>query len=224
LVITEYVDAAGAPSVPNKRSNAYRSVDSYDDRGNLAGAYFQNTNGDFVLLMGVCKTLKSNYDERGNPAEAYCIRQDGQLSETSWALWRNKFDDDDQVIENTYFDRNGHPVLGPDGEFRDKLKYDPDGDITEYSSYGTDGKPIINSEGFHKKISEFKSGHEVRREYATRMGGSLLSTRAMPPLMKTTMPRAMRRWRLIWASTTNGCPTERRGMRSRLSHTTHAGA
>ena len=71
-----------------------------------------------------------------------------------------------RLTESTYFDRDGHPVLGPDGAFRDKLSYDIGWKSSRsLPSYGTDGRPIVNGMGFHKKISEFKSGHEIRTEY-----------------------------------------------------------
>ena len=167
LVRDDSIDAAGAPSDADKRNIGlvFRSVYKYNDGDNVAETYFQHENGYPYLFAGLCKRLKSNHDERGNRVEADCIRQDGKLSEASWAVTKNKFDDDGEKVESAYFDRDGHPVLGPGGIFQEKLKYDPDGDVTEIAEYGTDGKPIVNTFGFHKRISEFKNGHEIRTEY-----------------------------------------------------------
>src|SRR5271166_1650136 len=173
LVRTDSVDAAGAPSAANKRNkgSVFRVVAKYDNGDNLAEVHLQDENGYPSLIFGLCKTLKFNHDERGNRVQAYCVRQDGQLSETGWAVTKNKFDDDDEIVESTYFDRDGHPVLGPGGLFQEEHKYDPDGDLTEIAVYGTDGKPIISSLGFYKTVSEFKNGHEVRTEYRDTDGG-----------------------------------------------------
>jgi hypothetical protein len=93
----------------------------------------------------------------------YCVRQDNHLSKSSFAIFRNKFDEDDQLVESAYFDGNEHPVLGFSGAFQEKVAYDLDGNITEFAAYGTDGRPIITTMGFHKKISEFKNGRDPDR-------------------------------------------------------------
>jgi hypothetical protein len=173
IVSAELLDLGGNPSDGNKRdnNNTFRSINKYDDRGNLVEVYFQHANGDPDLVFDFCKVLRSNADERGNPVEGYCIRQDGQLSKTGWGITRNKFDDDDQMVESDYFDGEAHPVLGPTGASREKLSYDRDGNVTEFADYGTNGRPILNNMGFHKRINEFKNGHEIRREYRGTDGG-----------------------------------------------------
>jgi hypothetical protein len=167
LVTMKELDVAGNPSDANKRNkqNVYLAKMKYDDRGDLVETYSQRANGDSNSVFGLCKIVKYSADERGNMVGGYCFRQDDQLSKSSFGIFKNKFDDDDQMVESTYFDGDGHPILGPGGTFQDKLKYDLDGNITEVATYGTDGRPIINNAGFHKKISEFKNGHEIRTEY-----------------------------------------------------------
>ena len=167
LVSVEFVDAAGAPSDANKRNknNSFRSVNKFDDHGNLTEAYSQHANGDWNLAFGLCKMAKYNTDERGNLVAGYCFRQDNQLSNSGFAVFKNNFDDDDQMIASTYFDSDAHPILGPLGEFKEKLNYDPDGNIIEFATYGTEDTPIVSDLGYHKKISEFKNGHEIRTEY-----------------------------------------------------------
>jgi hypothetical protein len=167
IVSIESVDAAGNPTDADKRdkNHAYLTKMKYDDRGNLAEVYDQRANGDPILLFGLCKMARYGFDERGNPVETYCLRQDGQLSKSSFAVSKNKFDDDGQMVESAYFDGDGHPVPGPLGAFQEKITYDLDENITEYAAYGTNGRPIVNSNGFHKRVREFKSGHEIRIEY-----------------------------------------------------------
>jgi CTP:molybdopterin cytidylyltransferase MocA len=167
LVSVENADAGGAPSDANKqkKNNLFRSIFKYDEHGNLAEMSEQNSNGDAGLIAGLCKAITFSADERGNLTEGHCVRRDGQMSKTGWAITRNKFDDDDRIVEQVYFDRDGNPVLGPSGTFHDDYKYDPDGNVTELATYGTDDRPVINNKGFHKKISEFKNGHEIRTEY-----------------------------------------------------------
>jgi eukaryotic-like serine/threonine-protein kinase len=164
VVSIERIDAAGDPTELNK-DHVNRTTMKYDERGNLIGVSLQHANGDTGLFFGLCKALIFSLDERGNSVEAYCARRDGQLSKTEWAVTTHKFDDDDQMVESTFFDADAHPVLGPAGAFREKVSYDPDGNVTELAEYGTDDRPVIIKMGFHKKISEFKNGHEIRTEY-----------------------------------------------------------
>src|SRR5262249_51015034 len=147
------------------KNNTFRAVNKYDDRGNIAEVYLQHANADSYLVFGLCKALRSSVDERGNPAEGYCVRRNGQMSKTEWAITKNKFDDDDQMVQSDYFDGDRRPVLGPSGAFREKVAYDPDGNVMEVADYGIDDRPITNKMGFHKKISELKNGHEIRTEY-----------------------------------------------------------
>jgi hypothetical protein len=167
LISLKSVDAAGNPTELKSKvvENVYRTTMKYDNRGNFSQIYLQRANGDSYPIFG-CKILRSSVDPRGRPVEGYCIRTNGQLSKTGWAVTRNKFDEDDQLIESAYFDSEGHPVLGPDGAFQDKVKYDRDGHVTESAAYGTDRRPIFNNLGYHKKITKFdKNGHETRTEY-----------------------------------------------------------
>jgi hypothetical protein len=164
LVSLEKLDAAGNPAEPGK-DHIYRTTIKYDERGNMVRLSQQQANGDPALSFGLCKAITNRFDARGNRVETYCVRRDGQLSKTGWAIAKNKFDDDDQMTESAYYDGDGHPVLGPGGAFREPLSYDRDGNITEYAAYGTDDRPIINNKGFHKLISEFKNGHVIRTEY-----------------------------------------------------------
>jgi hypothetical protein len=173
LVSIERIDAAGNPTEPSK-DHVYRITNKYDKRSNPIWTSLQHANGDSILMFGLCRALTISVDQRGNAAEAHCVRQDGQLSKTGWAVTKNKFDDDDQLIESTFVDAEAQPVLGPGGRFREKVSYDPNGNVSEVAEYGTDDKPIINNMGFHKKISEFKSGHEIRTEYRN-VDGSLMA-------------------------------------------------
>jgi hypothetical protein len=163
LVKSENIDATGNPIEP--KGGVYRATMSYDNRGNWVEGYLQHANEDSSLIFEMCKILRRKVDERGNPIEAYCVRRDGELSKTGFAISKNQFDDDDQMVGSTYFDRDGHPVLGPNAAFREPVSYDRDGNITEYAAFGTDDRPIVNKHGFHKKISEFKNEHAVRTEY-----------------------------------------------------------
>jgi hypothetical protein len=167
LINAENLDAAGAPSDANKRNkdSVFRSINKYDNNDNPVEVYFQDKSGSPYLVLGSCKAFKYAYDERGNVAEAHCIRADGQLSETGWAVTRHTFDNEDRIIETAYFDRSGHPVLGPGGIFQERVKYDPDGNAAEVAEYSTNGRSVISSVGFHRKVSEFKNGHEIQTEY-----------------------------------------------------------
>src|SRR5262249_40682811 len=159
----ENIDAAGNPVDP--KGQDYRATMSYDHYGNIAEAYFQKANEDFSLTFGTCKISRSKPDDHGNPIESQCVRQNGELSKTGFAITRNEFDANGQLVKSEYFDGDGHPVLGLGGSFRDTVSYDADGNVTEVATYDTDGKPIVNNGGFHKKIWEFKNRHENRNEY-----------------------------------------------------------
>jgi hypothetical protein len=163
IVSYESVDAAGNP-IELDKEKIYRIVSKYNDRSHLVEKRAWHANGDPYALLGRCEILRYKTDERGNPVEGYCFRHDGQLSKSDFAIFTNTFDDDDRAVEHTNFDRDGHPVLGPEGAFQEKDTYDLAGNITEYALYGEDGRPIADSKGFHKGIRTLKGGREIRTE------------------------------------------------------------
>ena len=162
LVRREFFDADGKPTdAGNRNGNIFRSAYKYDNGGKLSEEYFQSANGqpDF------CELIKVNTDERGNVIEKHCIRQNDNLSKSSIRIMRQTFDPEDQLLEQSYFDGGGNPVLGPAGAFRVKLIYDADGNVKEWDFYGTDDRPIINNLGYYKELSRFEGGHRSRTEY-----------------------------------------------------------
>lgn len=78
---------------------------------------------------------------------------------------RTTYDEHDRPIEDTYFDRTGHPAVGPLGGFRMTLTHDAEGNVTEMAWFDENGKAMSGNQGFHRAIHKFESGREVHREY-----------------------------------------------------------
>jgi hypothetical protein len=164
LVALEYVDAAGKP-IDFKTSGFQRFTCRNDDRGNCVEPAIWHANGSplyfFKMESIFCHSLRRRYDDRGNTVGADCLMANGQPVISG----RTKYDEDDRPIEETYFDRTGHPAVGPFGCFRMTLTYDAEGNITDVALFDENGKAASSNGGYHRKISKFESGHEVRTEY-----------------------------------------------------------
>jgi hypothetical protein len=164
LVAQEWLDAAGKP-IDVKKSGFQRYTCRYDDRGNCVEPVIWHADGrpvyHFKAEQIFCYARRWLYDDRGNMVGGDCLMANGQPVLSG----RSKYDADDRPIEDTYFDRTGHPTIGPIGGFRLTLTYDTDGNATEMAFFDEHGKAMPGKEGYHRKISTFKSGREVRTEY-----------------------------------------------------------
>jgi hypothetical protein len=164
LVAQESLDAAGKP-IDFKKDGFQRFTCRYDDRGNCVEPATWHANGSRVYRNKTdqlfCHSRRLFYDIRGNRVGGDCLMAHGQPVLSG----RTKYDEDDRPIEEMYFDRDGHPTIGPIGGFRMTLAYDAEGNITEMAFFDEHGKAMPGNEGYHRRISKFESGREVRTEY-----------------------------------------------------------
>src|SRR5262249_44852217 len=58
-----------------------------------------------------------------------------------------------------------HPVIGPFGGFRVTLAHDAEGNATELAFFDENGQATFGKEGYHRRISKFERGSEIRTEY-----------------------------------------------------------
>jgi eukaryotic-like serine/threonine-protein kinase len=167
VIAEEALDAAGRP-IDFKRLGYQRFTCKYDDRGNCAEATAWHADGSSYLTGGLCQSRKLSYDNRGNLVKEVCLRSDGQPIGSG----EIKYDKDDRLIEEMYFDRAGRPAPEPDdGAFRLTLTRDAEGNVTETAFFDENGKPTLGFNGFHKAISKFDSGgHEIRTEFRDKDG------------------------------------------------------
>jgi YD repeat-containing protein len=162
LVAREWLDAAGNP-IDVKKSGNQRYTCRYDDRGNCVEPAHWRADGSRVYSAGqiFCHSRRLFHDDRGNTIGGDCLMANGQPV----ISMRVKYDADDRPIEDTYFDRTGHPAVGPLGGFRTTLTHDAEGNGTDLAFFDESGKATSSNEGYHRKISKFERGREVRTEY-----------------------------------------------------------
>jgi YD repeat-containing protein len=159
-------DAAGAPI--NLKTEAWqRYTGKYDDRGNLVEEAVWMADGSPGKRLG-CHRLRSSYDERGNLVRVACLDQQGQAAiadDGDYAAWEIHYDDKGRVAEYTYYDKDRQPATGPEGAFRVAYGYDTDDNMTSIAYFSAKGQQTVGGSGYHKQISTFKDGREVRTEY-----------------------------------------------------------
>lgn len=69
------------------------------------------------------------------------------------------------MAEFTYYDKDRQPATGPEGAFRVTNGYDTADNMTAVAYFSADGEPTVGGSGYHKQISTFEGGREVRTEY-----------------------------------------------------------
>ena len=103
----------GKPAL-HKDWGAARMKAAYDARGNAIEGAFFGVNGEPVLHTDFgCFRIVKQADAYGNTTEETCHGKDGALIESAFgfAQARAKRDALGRMLEERYFDRNGHPVL-----------------------------------------------------------------------------------------------------------------
>jgi hypothetical protein len=170
LITQEVLDAAARP-IDSKKLGFQRFTCKYDDRGDCVEVASWHADGSPRLIMGFCRTKKLSYDSRGNLVKEVCLRPDGQPAESGGTAGEIKYDEYDRIIEEKYFDRAGRPAIEPDyGAFRITQTHDKDGNVTEIAFFDENGKPTLSLGGFHRSISKFESGQEIRTEFRDTEG------------------------------------------------------
>jgi hypothetical protein len=164
-ITLENLDAAARP-IDSKKLGVQRFTFKYDDRGNPVEVTSWHADGSPRLIMGFCLTKTLTYDSRGNLVKEVCLTPDGQPAKSGGTAGEIKYDEYDRITEEKYFDRDGHPALEPEyGAFRLTLTHDKDGNVTETAFFDENGKPTHAFGGFHRSISKFESGQEIRADF-----------------------------------------------------------
>ncbi len=170
-VSSENFDAGGNP-IDAGQLGFQRMTCKFDDRGNCVTATMWHADGRRYSVgnignvrAGLCRSSELHYDDLGNIAGVACLMPDGQLARSGYAFSRQSHDEHGWPIREDYLDRLGHPTQGPLGGVRTTFTHDTDGNVTEMASFDDGGKPAINFWRWHKKVSTFENGNEIRTEW-----------------------------------------------------------
>lgn len=167
-------DAAGAP-IDFKKEAWQRMTRKYDDYGNIVEEILWTADGSPGVQQDGCHRLRIDYDDHGNQVRFACLDESGQITvgNIGYAARNIKYDAAGRWIEATNYDEKGHPTeQGPDGAFRIAVRYDNADNIVEYALFSADGKPTLGQVRFHKQISTFEGGQEVRTKFFNEDGTS----------------------------------------------------
>lgn len=165
LLETTVFDDAGRPVL--HRNGWHRYTRILDANGRSVREQNWGINGEPVAQNG-CHEYRLERDARGRVLSTHCVDANGQLhAETSIGVptWRRTYDDEDNVIEWSYFDDQGRPVNNSLGFHRDSVKFDDRGQVVEVSHLGPDGKRVNRREGYAQAKITFDGDKEIRRVY-----------------------------------------------------------
>ncbi len=156
----QFYDDKGNPCVLNWFCSKIEN--DYDDQGNITAFRYLNTEGKPMLVNGVA-AYEFEFDNRGNKIRERPLGLNGMLANGCFDL-RMKYDNLDNVIENSYFNGSGQPVACNEGYHKEVMKYNSNNQCTETEFYGVNGK-LVNA-GNNKCAV-------IKREYDSR--GNMIS-------------------------------------------------
>lgn len=119
---------------------------TYDKAGNEIAYRYFDMEGKLVLVDGIAGR-NYKYDERGNVIEDMPVGVDGQLALDRLIL-RKKYDNLDNVIEESVYDRNNKLVKNSLNIHKYVYEYNNRNQCMEERYYGTDGKLIYCRDGY----------------------------------------------------------------------------
>jgi eukaryotic-like serine/threonine-protein kinase len=164
LAAQEWLDAGGKP-IDWKKLGLQRFTCRNDDRGNCVEPVTWQADGTPAYSNKIdgllCHSRRNLYDDRGNIVGVDCLMANDQPVLSV----RRKYDEHDRLIEEGIFGRSGHSVVGSAPGYLATLTYDADGNVTRMAFFDENGKVMPAPEGWHRKISTFESGREIRTEY-----------------------------------------------------------
>lgn len=163
--ITErcYFNEKGEPCEDN--SGLYRWTAEYNDRGDQIHTRNYDLAGKLVLQDGIAGE-DNTYDERGNLLENKGIGLDGQLAKSK-LLIRYKYDERDNRIEASLFDRNNKPAVNSLNYHKWTGAYNRRNQLVESRYYNTAGKlTTFQQDNYAIERNEYdKRGNNVRTSY-----------------------------------------------------------
>lgn len=158
-----YFDDKGKPCENN--SGMYRWTAEYNDRGEQIHIRKYNLDGKLVLDEG--NAGEDNvYDERGNLLENKEIGLDGQLAKNK-LLIRYKYDERDNNIEVSLFDRNNNPAINSLNYHKWTGVYNSRNQLVESRYYNTADKlTTYSGDRYAIERNEYDNrGNNIRTSY-----------------------------------------------------------
>jgi hypothetical protein len=162
---TALFDEANRPTL--HKAGWHRFLQVRDSGGRAVRMQYWAATGEPAAIGG-CHEFRMEYDARGRVHTTRCIGPDGQpRAETSIdaPIWRRAYDDNDNIIEWTYFDAKDQPINNTDGYHRQTVKFDDRGHAVEFGYFRPDGKNTPRREGHAWLTIEFQGDRETRRVF-----------------------------------------------------------
>jgi hypothetical protein len=146
-----FVDSRGRPVIFPSRGFA-KMTRRFDSHGNQVDATYFGVNGEWIMPTGAeGARIATTYDARGVKLEStsYVPTADGKLSEQEHLRLLRRFDEGGtEILEETYFDSQGRPIVGPDGWHRVSYEYAVASIRKSASFFGTDNRPTVGKIGY----------------------------------------------------------------------------
>lgn len=135
----------GSDGKPELVKGFARQVLKYDERGNQIDQAFFGLNGEPVLVEGVLRWTATN-DERGNQSEFVYRDAAGRPAireGLTYAKILRKFDYDNRISEESYFDAEDRAVLCASGYAMAKISYDAKGNRFLDACFDESGRQMV---------------------------------------------------------------------------------
>jgi hypothetical protein len=161
---TALFDETGRPTL--HQQGWHRFTQARDSSGQVVSDEYWGANGEPAVVNG-CHSYRSARDDRGRVQTTRCVGADGQTKpepSLGVAMWRRAYDDDDNVVEWTYFDAKGAPINNSDGYHRGTVKHDDRGHAVDLGYFGLDGKGRHRA-GYARVTIAFRGDREIGRTY-----------------------------------------------------------
>ena len=149
---------------------------------------------------------------------------DGQPAVSGFAFARQSHDEHGWLIREDYLDRLGNPTQGPAGGVGMTFRHDADGNVTEIASFDDGGKPAMNFWRWHKKVSTFENGNEIRTEWRDAGDKPAAIEGGFAAIKKISMRMETKFALRIWALTALRFCTASMASQSRIPHVMPAAA
>ncbi len=140
-----YFGVEGEPIAADD-SGAHVTTCKYDEFGQLVEMTWFGTHDEPVNQPNGFHRKVSEFDASGNESSTSYFGSDGKpVSETETGAHqvRRKFNPRNQLVEVSYEDTDGKPMLAPSGYARQTAAYDERGNLTEIRYFGVDAEPIL---------------------------------------------------------------------------------
>ncbi|MBZ5491576.1 MAG: hypothetical protein LAO76_11655 [Acidobacteriia bacterium] len=172
------LDANGRETLLTQRG--WSKVSFGNDRwGNLREmSFFDVNNAPVIDQKEGAHIVKFAYDNHGNTTEMRYFDVQGnamdRVTEPSFHRMALVYDPNNRLLQSSYFDRRGQPVIGLEGGYEVRYNYDARGFMSTYAYYGPNQLPTKGVSGFH--LARLKSDDEGNEVEAAFFGPDLKPT------------------------------------------------